>query len=91
LTEEHITLLSLCRFQGARGAMLHGLEEPRPKHERGLSKLNSVASKRTIRRFQARSTYIPGLRVHRGTDTSKSIGPSRLHGRRPAVLVTANP
>jgi len=23
LTEKHITLLSLCRFQGARGAVLH--------------------------------------------------------------------
>jgi hypothetical protein len=68
LTEEHITYTSLCRFQGTRGAMLHGLEEPRPKHERGLSKLNSVASKRTIRRFQARSTYIPGFHIHRGTD-----------------------
>ena len=29
LTEEHITLLSLCRFQGTRGAVLHELEEPR--------------------------------------------------------------
>ena len=29
LTEKHITLLSLCRFQGAREAVLRGLEEPR--------------------------------------------------------------
>jgi len=29
LTEEHITLLSLCRFQGARGAVLHRQKEPR--------------------------------------------------------------
>ena len=71
LTEEHITYTSLCRFQGTRGAMLHGLEKPRPRHERGLSKLNSVASKRTIRRFQARSTYIPGFHIHRGTGAPK--------------------
>jgi len=30
LTEKHITLLPLCRFQGTRGAVLHELEEPRP-------------------------------------------------------------
>ena len=56
LTEEHITYLSLCRFQGARGVVLHKLKEPR-RLERGLSKLNSVAWKRTIGRFRTRSTY----------------------------------
>jgi hypothetical protein len=66
LTEKHTTYSSLCRFQGAHGAVLHGLEEPRPKSwKRGLSKLNSVIPKRTIRRFQTRSTYIPGLHIHR--------------------------
>ncbi len=36
LTEEHITLLSLCRFQGTRGAVLHRLEEPRLKQARSF-------------------------------------------------------
>ena len=75
LTEIHTTLLSLCRFQGARGAVLHGRKEPRLEPERGLSKLNSVARKRTIRRFRTRSTYIPGFRIHRGTDAQARSEP----------------
>ena len=36
LTEEHITLLSLCRFQGTRGAVLHGIEGPRVSNARSF-------------------------------------------------------
>jgi hypothetical protein len=36
LTEKHITLLSLCRFQGTRGAVLRGLEEPRLSRARSF-------------------------------------------------------
>ena len=36
LTEEHITYASLCRFQGTRGAVLHGLEEPRLSQARSF-------------------------------------------------------
>ena len=57
--------ISRCARSGAPQA-----ERGRVVTERGLSKLNSVASKRTIRRFRNQVDVLPGFRIHRGSDVA---------------------
>jgi hypothetical protein len=68
LTEKHITLLSLCRFQGARGAVLRWLEEPRHSQARSFKTEQRCPEKRTIRRSSSQVDVLPGFHIHRGTD-----------------------
>ena len=44
-------------------------EKNRVRSKRGLSKLNSVAQERTIRRFHDQVDVLPGFRIHRDTDS----------------------
>ena len=57
LTEKHITLLVTMQISRCARSRAPQTKEPRLSTKRGLSKLNSVASKRTIRHFETRSTY----------------------------------
>jgi hypothetical protein len=68
LTEIHTTLLSLCRFQGARGAVLRWLEEPRHSQARSFKTEQRCPEKRTIRRSSSQVDVLPGFHIHRGTD-----------------------
>ena len=74
LTEEHHGM-PLCRFQGAREAVLRREQDPRLTKKAGPSKLNSVA-----RKTHDQTPSMPGRHSFQG---------SALCG--PAVLVTANP
>jgi len=89
LTEIHTTLLSLCRFQGTRGAVLHGLEKPRHSQARSFK-----TEQRCLGSYDQTppepGRRDPGFRIHRATDRQVPSGVA-LNGCGPAVLVTANP
>jgi len=57
LTEKHITLLPLCRFQGTRGAMLHNAKGPRLQHARSFKTEQRYLEGARSNAFRTRSTY----------------------------------
>jgi len=57
LTCKHITLLSLCRFQGTRGAVLRGQKEPRQRKARSFKTEQRCLRSARSHASRTRSTY----------------------------------
>ena len=77
LTEEHHFTVTMQISRYARSGASQ-LEDQRP-YRRGLSKLSSAVRKHTIRCIHARSTYIPGFRIHRD-ESVRDVQVKRLNG-----------